>query len=173
MWIQGVARRAPSPPEGKPLSVTLSKVISISEHVTSAAITLNRGPYQRGSHLNKLTCIQYNMTETGERENVLERKLLAQHCVHTSSRPWPPVVVWCIFVSIFCESACVPATCPAMCSACVHACVSPRVSDVLLQSHPLGVRYLIAWIDQPKESVTFTSFYHAASSPNKAVEPLV
>lgn len=113
------------------MSVTLSKVCSISEHVTSAAITLNRGPYQRGSHLNKLTCIQYNMAETGERENVLERKLLAQHCLHTNSRPWPQPS----FSATFCRFSvivCVPATCPAMCFVCVHACVSLLVSDVLL-----------------------------------------
>ena len=37
-------------------------------------------------------------------------------------------------------------------------------------SHPSGVWYLIAWIDRPKESVTFSSHCRAASSPNKAAE---
>lgn len=93
MRTEGDARLAPSPPHpgGKPLSVTLSKVRNFQSvsmwqvqqlHWTGSLISV--GVISSSWHADN------NMAEMGERQNVWEAKLSAQHvCLRTSSRPWP------------------------------------------------------------------------------------
>lgn len=73
--------------------------------------------------------------------------------LQTITRPWPQ----CMFVCLQCT--------PTICCECVTASV--YMCMICGWSHPSGVRYLIAPIDRPKESVTFSSY--AGGSPNKAV----
>lgn len=79
------------PPRGKPLSVTLSKVRNFQSvsmwqvqqlHWTESLI--NVGVISSSWHADN------NMAEIGERQNIWEGKLSAQHvCQQTSARPWP------------------------------------------------------------------------------------
>lgn len=124
------------PPRGKPLSVTLSKVRNFQSvsmwqvqqlHWTESLI--NVGVISSSWHADN------NMAEIGERQNIWEGKLSAQHvCQQTSARPWPqPRFSACLcWFSVIVRTA---ATRPTMCfdCVCVRACVSLRVSDLWLE----------------------------------------
>lgn len=122
MWTQGAARLAPSSPEGKPLSVTLSEVHSFqSQSVWQVQqVRWTEGLIKVGV-ISSSWHVYNNMAEIGERQNVWKEKLLAQHvCLQAGPCPWPqplfnaplcwfpdcvragmPIYVFCL-----CESAC-------------------------------------------------------------------
>lgn len=92
--------------------------------------------------------VHINMSEAGQSQ---KKRVRIGH-LQTRARPWPK----CMFLMLLSNNG--PLT---MCSNCA---VSRLVCG---WSHPSGVWYLIAWIDRPKESVTF-SWYHGKSQPNKS-----
>ncbi len=133
-----------SPPEGKPLSVTLGKVGNFQSagmwqvrqlHWTECLI--NVGVISSSWHADN------NTAEIRERQNVWGEKLSTQHvCLQTSSRPWPQP--WCgarlcCFFVIVCVPANVPdnvfqlCLCACLCEwarDCSVARAIPQVSDI-------------------------------------------
>lgn len=169
MRTEGVARLAPTFPSGvKPLSVTLSKVRNFQSVSTRQVKQLrwtesliNMGVISSSWREDN------NMAEIWERQNVWKEQLSTQH-VCLVLGPCYGLVHVCV------ESLwlCAPSPRARQCVSTVFACVPTWACAWVIcgQSHPSGVWYLIAWIDRSKESVTFSSYYNAASTPNKAVE---